>query len=362
MRMLDASNAEAYLRESGRLALRERVEVRRLSGGVSNEVLYVASPEGSDNDFVLKQARGQLRVADPWFCDVDRIWREAETLRVCESILSRAAASDVTTPRILFEDRENYCFAMTAAPRDHQVWKTLLLQGQVDPRVAERCGWLLGTLHAGSWGDEAVAERLADRRVFDELRLDPYYRFTAEKQPDAAGHFQRLIASVWDHSRCLVHADFSPKNLLVYSGGMMMVDFETGHYGDPAFDLGFFTSHLALKAFHRLDAFSRYWELIQRFWAEYRQQMQTALSPDELRRLEARAIQNLAGCAWARLDGKSKIDYLDDPSSAKACGRSAGSCFEFNRPTGMKRSRCLPESPLQRRGNDRSRGFSGVLW
>ena len=31
------------------------------------------------------------------------------------------------------------------------------------------------------------------------------------------------------HPRSLVHADFSPKNLLVSAEGLMMVDFETGH-------------------------------------------------------------------------------------------------------------------------------------
>jgi 5-methylthioribose kinase len=46
-----------------------------------------------------------------------------------------------------------------------------------------------------------------------------------------------------------VHGDFSPKNLLIYGNSLMLIDFEVGHYGDPAFDLGFFLSHLTLKAY-----------------------------------------------------------------------------------------------------------------
>jgi aminoglycoside phosphotransferase (APT) family kinase protein len=45
-----------------------------------------------------------------------------------------------------------------------------------------------------------------------------------------------------------VHGDFSPKNLLVWEGRVMLIDCEVGHYGDPAFDLGFFVTHLVLKA------------------------------------------------------------------------------------------------------------------
>jgi 5-methylthioribose kinase len=49
--------------------------------------------------------------------------------------------------------------------------------------------------------------------------------------------------------RTFVHADFSPKNILVHRQGLTVVDFETAHAGDPAFDIGFFLSHLSLKAF-----------------------------------------------------------------------------------------------------------------
>jgi 5-methylthioribose kinase len=148
--------------------------------------------------------------------------------------------------------------------------------------------------------------------VFDQLRLDPYYRATALANPLAAPALERLIDSVWEHACCLVHADFSPKNLLVYSGGLMMVDFETGHYGDPAFDLGFFLSHLVLKAFYRAPNHEPLLALTERFWDAYRVGMPASRPQTDYADLVARAIQNFAGCAWARLDGKSKIEYLLD--------------------------------------------------
>ena len=56
-----------------------------------------------------------------------------------------------------------------------------------------------------------------------------------------------LIAACKSRKLALTLGDFSPKNILLTSGGLRLVDFETGHFGDPAFDIGFFLTHLALK-------------------------------------------------------------------------------------------------------------------
>lgn len=361
MLLIDEDNAEAYLRHRGWVEAGERITVRRLSGGVSNEVLLVHSLPGRRPDFVLKQARPQLRVADPWFCGVERIWREVEVLRICETVLRRHDVTrqvqqsshlgqlEISIPHILHEDQENFCFAMTAAPPEHNVWKQRLLGGEVEPGIAAACGRLLAVLHAGTWCDQDVARRLDDRQVFDELRLDPYYRTFAARRPDAALDLLGLVDSVWRHRLCLVHADFSPKNLLVagtlrvpstgfenkkVSHGsrsepatLMMVDFETGHYGDPAFDVGFFLSHLALKAHFHAPRHEPYLQLADRFWEEYAAAMCSRLAPQEWSSLSARGMQNLAGCAWARLDGKSPVEYLTDTARRESVRAACRSLF-----------------------------------
>jgi 5-methylthioribose kinase len=323
MDLLDAKNAADYLRSTGRISADERVAVRELSGGVSNEVLYVTLADRTGGDFVLKQARAQLRTPQPWFSAVDRIWREVEVLRICQTLLAEpsqagADALSARTPAILFEDREQYLFAMTAAPADHRVWKQDLLAGQTDPEIARACGRLLARMHAGTWQDAEVARRIGDQKIFDELRLEPYYRSVARAFPEAEPHFVRLIQSLAAHPRSLVHADFSPKNLLVYAGGLMMVDFETGHFGDPAFDLGFFLSHLTLKAAHAAGRRSPFLALTQDFWQTYAPPMRHRAGNEEFTALVSRGIQNLAGCIWARLDGTSRVDYLDAPRTRDA--------------------------------------------
>jgi 5-methylthioribose kinase len=323
---LTATNAAEYLRSRGHLAPGESAAARELSGGVSNMVIHVARSGGED--LVLKQARPQLNVAQPWYCSIERIWREVDVLGICSTLLQRRttdAPLKTDVPRLLFRDRENYLYAMSAAPAEHVVWKHELLSGVARDDVARSCGTLLGTLHAGSWHDFALARQLDDRQFFYDLRLDPYYRQIARVYESLAPDIERLIASVCAERHCLVHGDFSPKNLLVHGDRLLLIDFEVGHYGDPAFDLGFFLSHLVLKAFYHAPGDGPFFDLIDAFWSGYCAQMESAISRDEFDALVGRGILNLAGCALARLDGKSQIDYLQDRDRRDAvrelCGR-----------------------------------------
>jgi 5-methylthioribose kinase len=216
-------------------------------------------------------------------------------------------------PSVLFEDRENYCFAMTAAPAEHQTWKAILLAGQADVAIAEACGRLLGRLHARSWNDAEMARLLDDRTFFRDLRISPYYGRIAEVHSDLAEQIQQVSDSIWSHRRCLVHGDYSPKNLLVAGRELWLIDFEVGHYGDGAFDLGFFLTHLVLKTFVAGPRAAEYLALIAAFRAAYDDQLLPVAGSAELAQLWQRTIGALSGCLLARVDGKSPVDYLAAP-------------------------------------------------
>jgi tRNA A-37 threonylcarbamoyl transferase component Bud32 len=245
---------------------------------------------------------------------VERIWREVDVLLICEH-LTRVSNFDsplrVETPRFLFDDRENYLYAMTAAPQGCVTWKSELLSGSARTDVAKSCGALLGHLHSNTWNNEVIAVAFDDRQFFEDLRLDPFYRQVARMNSDLKPAVEQLIDSTWNERRCLVHGDFSPKNLLVSGSCLFLIDFEVGHYGDPAFDLGFFLSHLMLKAFYHAPREQPYFGLVDSFWKNYLASMSKKVSECEIERLMHRAILNFAGCALARLDGKSKVDYLN---------------------------------------------------
>ncbi|HEX3725302.1 MAG TPA: phosphotransferase, partial [Pirellulales bacterium] len=221
MLLVDEHSAEDYLRSRGHVAPGEPVHVRELPGGVSNMVLLVERPEQPARRFVLKQARHQLRTTREWFASLERNWREADVLGVCAELMRTPPLVGAPgrwvarTPEILFEDRDNYLFAMTAAPELVSVWKQDLLEERVEPSIAAACGGLLATLHGRSWLDRSLATRLGDRTLFEQLRVEPYYQSLAAQRPEIASPLHGLMQSLEKHPRSLVHADFSPKNLLV---------------------------------------------------------------------------------------------------------------------------------------------------
>lgn len=164
-------------------------------------------------------------------------------------------------------------------------------------------------------------EQLGDVSLFDALRIDPYYCTVAAANKLLRQPLEQLIESLPQNRLSLVHADFSPKNLLLYDRSgrteLMMVDFETGHFGDPAFDLGFFLSHLTLKAFWSAPSSTSFRNLADAFWATYFA-ARGDLDAQAQALLARRAMLHLGACVVARVDGKSPVEYLVDPASRDA--------------------------------------------
>jgi 5-methylthioribose kinase len=327
---LDPVHLPDYLRARRLLAADEPCHVETLSGGVSNVVLRV-EPEGGPA-FVVKQSRERLQTQAPWFSRLDRIFRETAVMATVRPLLPEGAI-----PRILDEDRDNYAYAMQAVEASHAVWKRELLGGLLRDEIALRLAEYLSTIHGQTAGVQTIADEFADQEIFEQLRVDPFYRHVARVRPELSSRIAGLIDEMGRNRACLVHADFSPKNVLVVDRGpsvigsrprleVTLIDFETGHYGDPAFDLGFFLSHLILKGARPgadLDGFLR---LVETFWTHY----QAGLAPFaktpglEPLDLERRSMAHLAACALARIDGTSPVDYLADPADRQAVREFGG--------------------------------------
>ncbi len=232
LREITAENVVAYLKENHYLNSEEAASAEALAWGVSNVVIRIRRDAG--DDFVLKQSREQLRTQAQWFSQLDRIWRELEVMQELQNLLPEGVV-----PRVLFEDRENYLFAMEAIDEHHQVWKAVLLDGKIDLKIARELGDYLSAIHRKTFLNPQYEADWGDWKVFDQLRIDPFYRFIVKAHPEIKAWVDDLIEEMSAHRICLVLADFSPKNILITDQGIHLVDFETAHYGDPAFDLGF---------------------------------------------------------------------------------------------------------------------------
>jgi 5-methylthioribose kinase len=319
MHELTANNAFDYLRARGWIRAGQ-ARVEPLGWGVSNIVLRVETPERT---FVLKQSRPQLRTRDTWISDIERVYREQEVMQVLHPLLP-----EPTVPEVLFSDRPNYVFAMSHAPAGSQVWKETLLRGHVDLAVGERAGRILGQMHEITARDTRLVEPFADHTVFVQLRVDPFYRRIQERCPKVAAAVKPIIQRMLTRKEAFCHGDYSPKNILTHERGFTLVDYETGHFGDPTMDLGFFLSHLILKAIKHHPANASYFDLTRAFWRGYAEVVRFR----PLEELQAEGIEHLAVCALARIDGTSPVDYLPEEAKREAV-RRLGRRILWERPT-----------------------------
>jgi aminoglycoside phosphotransferase (APT) family kinase protein len=295
----DAPALLAYLRAAGHLAAGVTATTRVLRGGVSNRTVWVGLSTGGA--WVLKQALPKLRVEEDWFCDPARVGREALALRWLQQLAPAASV-----PQLIFEDPEQRLLAMSAVPEPQANWKERLLAGDVQSGQVEQFGRWLAQVHTYSRARQAeLRAPFADRIYFETLRLDPYYRVAASRNPRARQFYEELTAETWATRLCLVHGDYSPKNVLIHQGKLVVLDFEVMHFGDPAFDLGFGLTHLLSKANHLPACRGRFAEAALGFWKAYRE---TPMLRDA--GLERRAVQHALGCLLARVDGRSPLEYL----------------------------------------------------
>lgn len=267
------------------------IAVWELAGGVSNVVLRARV--AGIGDFILKQSLEQLRTKELWLCDRSRIFQEQAALELLSGL-----APEGSLPRVLFADGENYLFAMSAADEGAATWKEELLAGRVDLGLCEQAAEIQSSFWAAGTGGEGFA----DLELFEQLRLDPYYRFTAGRHPDLGLFFDAAMAQARQQRVALTHGDWSPKNFLVNAGPVLFsIDYEVMHFGDPSFDVAFLLNHFLLKAWRAPQwrglyaaGAMAYWRALPQYWDW----------------LEGATIRHLGCLQLARVDGKSPVEYL----------------------------------------------------
>lgn len=307
--LLDVDSVVPYLAARGLVRRRQHAVAVALGGGVSNIVLSVTDGAGG---VVVKQSLPRLRVRDEWCAPRERVLTEADALVLAGTL------TPGSVPRVLDRDATRNIIVLERAPAGWTDWKSMLLAGVVDPPVAERLALVLASWHAGTSAVE-LPERFAGTLAFEQLRVSPYYRAVAARLPDVKTPVGAYIEAMARRRICLVHGDFSPKNVLVGNNGAMWVlDFEVAHLGDPAFDLAFLLCHLTLKALHVPAAADGLDECAKRFAASYENAV-----PGPLRPTWSYVLGHVGCLLLARVDGKSPAEYLTEGErrAARTLGR-----------------------------------------
>jgi 5-methylthioribose kinase len=311
---LDATNVVAYLRARG-LDIAAGARVTDLSdAGVSSLVFAVAGPAADDLAVVVKRARGELAVAELWTAPRERTRTEGHALELA----SRIAAD--WSPPLLDLDEDTLTLTMGHSPAGWETWKQRLLSGDPRPEVASRLGRLLAAWHGAVRTHPEEMGRFEQSDAFEELRVAPYYRVAAERNPDVRPLVEAVCERMLAIRGALVHGDLSPKNVLV-GDGSWLIDFEVAHVGDPAFDLAFLLNHLALKSIHLPWMAQGFRVAADAFLLAYRSAADEVLAEVA----SSRHLFEQLGCLMlARVDGKSPAEYLDQPARdrARAVARS----------------------------------------
>jgi 5-methylthioribose kinase len=302
--MIDVANAGAlivYLRERHLLHADEVPHVSALSGGISSNTMLIR--RASSENLVVKQALPKLRVAVDWCSDPRRIHHEALGMKWLDRF---CPPGSVTT--LVFEDFEEHLLIMQAVPEPHQNYKDLLLAGDVKFDHVIRFAEMLAAIHRESFSQrEIVAPIFWDRSFFETLRVEPYYRYAAARVPESRSFLAALVMETFNTRLSLVHGDYSPKNILLFQGKMVLLDHEVIHFGDPAFDVGFALAHLLSKAHHLRDKRP----LLVQASLLFAERYLDGLNGLEWRStMESRAVRHTVACLLARVAGRSTLEYL----------------------------------------------------
>jgi aminoglycoside phosphotransferase (APT) family kinase protein len=293
---LDSGAVREHLLARGLLVGAADVIVDPLPGGVSSDIVAVSGP---GVELVVKRALPRLRVAQEWLADDERIVREARALELAARLVPGAV------PAVLDLDEETRTLVLERAPAGWRNWRDDLLEGRIDEAVADALGGALARWHGGTAASPPA--ELADARVFVQLRLDPFYRAVASRHPELAEVIGATADALLQTRTCLVHGDFSPKNVLHGDARLWVLDWEAAHVGDPRFDIAHLLAHLVLKAVHRPADASRYRSAAESFLRAY------GRSTDDGDGL----VANLGCLLLARVDGKSPAPYLTDDEQAR---------------------------------------------
>lgn len=266
-----------------------------LTGGVSSEIFLV---EDGGRRFVVKRALEKLKVAADWFADTARNHSEQAYIRYVGSFRPDAM------PAILGSDAKAGLFAMEFLD-GFSNWKQALLDGRCDTALARKAGKLLGEIHARSWGAPEVLAQFDSIPNFDQLRIDPYLRATAAEHPTLQSLVLAEAERLTESRECLIHGDYSPKNILFNEDRLVPLDCEVACFADAAFDLSFFLNHLFLKSLYHAPNSIGFPPMVDAARAGYREG-----NAEHADAVEGRTAHLLPMLLLARVDGKSPVEYL----------------------------------------------------
>lgn len=299
--LLNPSTVVEYLTSKNVIQKNDNPQVEVLTGGVSNVVIAITT---ANQKLVLKQALAELAVSEKWEADQRRAIVEANAIELFNKLTPNQV------PKLIFLDPDRFILVLERVPVGSTVWKSDLLAGVINPDIGLKLGATLASWH--NYGEKSAEAKIKfmEDSLFEQLRIDPFYRFVATKNPQIEVPIRKLINELEGDKTTVVHGDFSPKNIMVATNDdIYILDFEVTHVGNPVFDLAFLTAHLLCKFFRTEDRLHA--KLLANTAISFMKEYQT------LRRISPSVTRHAALIALARVEGKSPVNYLSTDAQQK---------------------------------------------
>ena len=299
--LLNQDTVVEYLISKNVIKNEDNPQVEVLTGGVSNVVLAITT---ATQKLVLKQALAELAVSEKWVADQRRAIVEADAIELFNRL------SPTQVPKLVFLDPERFILVLERVPMGSTVWKSDLLAGVINPDIGLKLGATLASWHNYGEKNAEVKIKFMEDSLFEQLRIDPFYRFVAAKNPQIEVSIRKLINELEGDKTTVVHGDFSPKNIMVATNDdVYILDFEVTHVGNPVFDLAFLIAHLLCKFFRTDDRLHA--KLLANTAISFVEEYQG------VRRISPSLTKHAALIALARVEGKSPVNYLSASAQHK---------------------------------------------
>jgi len=274
------------------------LEYKRLKGGVSSEVYEVRTKL---NSFCLKRSLKKLLVKKNWIVNQNRIYYEYLWLNHCRKILKK------NIPKTFeYNNNQKYILMEYFDSSKFKTLKELYFKASINLNTIKSISKHLYKIHSQSKNYKTKNIFKKNNNNFFKLRLDPYFNEVAKVYPKLKKKIKSINKEYLLNSSTLVHGDFSPKNILIGNKRIIYLDAECCNYGDPVFDLVFFSNHLLIKSIYFEKQKKEFLKAFRVFYAQYFNN----ISIREYRKYLLRIINMTPIMLLARIDGKSPVEYI----------------------------------------------------
>ena len=275
------------------------IQYKKLTGGVSSEVYHVKTIK---NNYCIKRSLKRLLVKKKWIANTNRIKFEYLWLKHCQNILKRNIPNTYE-----FNNKKKYIVMEYLKTSQYKTLKQLYFNKIININTIRSISKHLYKIHSNSSNYKTKKTFEGNYKNFYDLRLDPYFNEVGRVYPKYKEYIKKINENYIKHSNTLVHGDFSPKNILVGKNKIIYLDAECCNFGDPVFDLVFFTNHLLIKSIFFKDKSQEFIKLYISFYKEYLSNLSTKNFNSYIDRI----IKMTPIMLLSRVDGKSPVEYIN---------------------------------------------------